>query len=110
MTVDFKNKYISNVKKVLNNKDFKGLFNFEYTSLILEELIIYLTYLQNNSKVFEIISSSDIKNGIQWCANKYKFTHLNNIMYKSKYVELLKNKIKTDFIDFYNIIESFEKI
>lgn len=109
MTVDFKNKYISNVKKVLNNTNFKGMFNNEYDSLILEELIIYLTYLQNKYKVVEIMSQSDIILGEEYCANKHKFIKLNNITYKSRYIELLKNKIRNNFISDYYIVDLFEK-
>lgn len=113
MRLNFKDKYIANVKiieKNIKNKTLKDIYNFGYQSLIYDELLIYLTYLNNNFNYYEIFP--DIRNiGFEKCVEKYKITYITNeFKFKNNIIELLKNKIKKTHSAFYNIVEKYENI
>jgi radical SAM protein with 4Fe4S-binding SPASM domain len=109
MNLKFKEKYISNVKKieqVIKNNMING--NYKHYNIILDNLLIYLTYLNNNLKSYEFISPDDIELGINYCADKYKFTIFETNNSITQNINLVKNKIHRDFPNNFINIDNYE--
>jgi FkbM family methyltransferase len=106
--INKKEKYIKNtkkVKKLIENNLIIGDYGF-----ILEEYTLYLTTVNDDLKYFEVLPYDDIKD-IYSSGEKNNYTHM---WFASKYVktniDLIKNKIKKDFSEYYEIVEKYDNL
>lgn len=101
MNLKFKEKYIEIFYKIFNamkDNKIKGNYDFGYKELVLDELAIYLTHINNNFTSYQIGNSS-------------KYTQMiNNCQLEINYINIIKNKIKKDFSEYYYLIEIYESI
>lgn len=90
---------------ILNNE-----LNTNCDTMVVEELTAYLVAIDNRFKIKDILPHEIIKNyGIDFAANKYKYTHL---WFMSKYkpynINLIKKMIKKKYNGYYKYVETFE--
>lgn len=113
MKKNLKAKYIEIAYGIKNNLD-KNIMTSRYKHLggISEELGFYLTAIKENANIYSILPYDELlKNEENYnaVANKHKYTHLWFLSkYMAKNVELIKNKIKRDFPEYYSYVEIFE--
>lgn len=105
--ITHKDKYIENtikVKKLIEDNLVVG--NPVFT---IEELTLYLTKINYDLTYYDILPYEDIKQSIHKSGEKNKYTHM---WFSSKYtkenIELIKNKIKIDFPEYYQIVENYD--
>lgn len=105
--IKIKDKYIEDtkiVKNLINENIVIGDRGF-----ILEEFTLYLTSINNNLKYYEILPYDDIKKSIHKSGDNNKYTHM---WFASKYmksnIDLIKNKIKKEFSDYYELVEKYD--
>ena len=108
------NNYIEKTNKIYNGfRDGYLLADESIQGGIAEELASYLIFLENNLKAYNIIPYEEIvkaNNNPRTLGQKYKYTHM---WFTSKFlksnIDLIKNKIKTDFPNSYHIVENYDK-
>lgn len=112
MNNDMKVKYFEMVDLLSSKEKEFDLKNISFPS-ILEELGFYLTRLKYGFKVHEILPHNEIlahRGNPQYVGDKHGYTHM---WFKTKYVkkniELIKNKIKKDFNEYYSLVEEYDK-
>lgn len=92
----------------VKNKELKSL---HATNMILEEMTAYLTAISNNFNIYDVLPHDLVlKYGLGSTANRLKYTHMwFNSKFNTKYVNLVKNKIKKEFPDQYHLVEKFDR-
>lgn len=116
MTKDVLSKY-----REKNGEMYTKVVNNEYNALkknqniycgIIEELGFYLTCMENEYKIHEILPHELIVNGNQASAgNKMKYTHMwGGTKYKRQYIDLIKNKIKKEFPTHAHLLDVYDQI
>ena len=100
MADNLRNAYLSGELKV----------NADLISMISEELALYLIGRRDGLRVFEILPYDEVlANGARHTANKRKYTHMwGDSKFNSKYIELVKLKIKKEFPESYSLVEKYE--
>lgn len=78
--------------------------------IYLEQFVLGTVVLDYNLKVYEVLNKSSIeKHGMLNSGNNIGYTHLwGNSKFKTKYINLIKEKIKIEYSNYYNLIEKFE--
>lgn len=104
MNYNFKHKYIENVNKIINSMDALNGTYIYYKDLILDELTTYLTYINNNFSCYKIINDNDLINLL----NKEIFIKYNYAYFNRFNVNDIKNEIKLNFKNNFNLIEAYE--
>lgn len=110
-SLDTLNKYIKDTKIAYDLID-KNLITGTGTEIafFLEEYTLYLNAISNNLKWFDVLPYDEIKSiGINNVCEKYKYTHmLFESKFKEQNINLIKNKIKKDFTDYYHFVEKYD--
>jgi hypothetical protein len=103
MNIKTKEEYIKNIKLIYNglsNNQIKLDSELEiYRAMITEELTLHLTSIKNNYNVYDITKHNEPDYLHLWGEKKYTDSNINYI----------KKIIKTDFSNFYYLIEDYEK-
>jgi hypothetical protein len=120
MNLNIRDKYIIDSNKIYEafrdrkiiNCDDESLdyYNF-HSHMIIEEHCLYLTALNNNFKIYDILPYDEIETvGEKASGNNRKYTHMwNSTKYVLDNILLIKNKIKKDFPNSYNLVEKYDK-
>jgi hypothetical protein len=76
----------------------------------LEEFTLYLNTINNNLSWTDVLPYNEIiSNGLYETADKYKYTHMwFESKFSEKNINLIKNKIKTVFPEYYNLVEFYD--
>lgn len=80
-------------------------------TVLIEEVLAYLTAFSNKYKIIEILPYDLIQScGICEVGNIKKYTHLwLNSKFNEENVRLVRNKIKRDYPKYYSFVEEYEK-
>ena len=114
MNLNVKEKYNNITEKLydgLNNNIFNMSHGMGVIGMILEEQSLHLVCQQNNFRNYNILSYNNVVEfGEEKSGNLHKYTHMwFSTKFQKKYIDLIKNKIKTEFKQQYDIVETYDK-
>ena len=80
-------------------------------TMILEELTVYLIALKYNYKMYDVLPYNLVlKHGVRKVGDIKKYTHLwTNSKFQNGIVDKIKNKIKKDFSEKYNLVKFYDE-
>jgi len=110
MTIEIRNEYIKVVEVIQKAYEMGLLIDANPMAMVGEELGMYLFILKNKLSVFDVLPYDQIKiHGVKEIGNRKKYTHLwLNTKFNLEYIELIKNKIKKEFPEYYDLIRVYE--
>lgn len=114
LKADVINKYLQTSKQIKALIDNSVLnCNPNFKACVSEEVALYIASMKHNLKVDSVLpyaETSKNEKNLNIVANKYGYTHLwFNNKFKTKNIELIKNKIKRDYSEYYHYIDSYEQ-
>jgi len=111
MTLEVRDEWIKIHDKIKYQYE-NELFDFmpNYITTIAEELSLYLVILKNDLNLYKVLPQNLVDiHGVLDTGNIVKYTHMwFDSKFNSKYVKLIKNKIKKDFPKYINLIKEYE--
>jgi hypothetical protein len=110
MNLKTKLEYTSLVDRLLELFNKNLLIDADPMSMIIEELVLHILITKNKLKKYEVLPYNQVLiHGVREVGNIQKYTHLwFNTKFDLKHIELIKNKIKKDFSQYYNYVEKYE--